>query len=149
MTQFTWRIFASLGFDQLINIIIVTYHAFGGCDFMGHSFHHSVTSIAMWHHGSCRFTGANRLWAVSNQSYYMQHTCHNTANKQVMLGWDRGWWKFRVVIIPALSSMATPQVVIMTTCGVAIDNKAGIMVALSIQCINGFGFLKCYWKLKN
>ena len=36
-------------------------------------------------------------------------------------------WKFRVVMMPTLSPLAAPQVVVMTTCGTAKGDKVGIM----------------------
>ena len=41
-------------------------------------------------------------------------------------------WKPRVFIMPTLSSLVAPQVVIMTTWGAASDNKVGIITALSL-----------------
>ena len=38
-----------------------------------------------------------------------------------------------VIMMPTLSSLAIPQVVIMTTCGVASDGKVGIMTAFCFQ----------------
>ena len=40
--------------------------------------------------------------------------------------------KQRAVMMPTLSSLDPPQVIIMTTCGASSDNKAGIMATLSV-----------------
>ena len=42
-------------------------------------------------------------------------------------------WKWRVVMMPTLLSLAAPQVAIMTTCGATSDNKVGIMTTLGFN----------------
>ena len=39
-------------------------------------------------------------------------------------------WKSRVFMMPTLSSLGEPQVVVMTTCGSLSDDKDGIMMIL-------------------
>ena len=42
-------------------------------------------------------------------------------------------WKNRFVLMPALLSLAAPQVVVSTTCGALSDNKAGIKITLELS----------------
>ena len=46
-------------------------------------------------------------------------------------------WK--VVMMPTLSSLAAPEVVIMTTSDATSDDKVGIMITLSFQCCSSVG----------
>ena len=43
--------------------------------------------------------------------------------------------------MPTLLSLAAPQVVMMTTCGAASDNKVGIMKILILQFVRSKGNL--------
>ena len=53
--------------------------------------------------------------------------CHNNL-------WCSSDDKVVIITMPTLSSLAAPQVVIMTTCGVASDDKVGTMTTLGCQC---------------
>ena len=46
-----------------------------------------------------------------------------------------------IVMMPTLSSLATPQVVFMTTCGAASDEKVGIMTTYSVYKIHTMWWL--------
>ena len=42
-------------------------------------------------------------------------------------------WKYRVVMMPTLSSLAAPQVVVTTTRGATTDDKVGIIIQLAMS----------------
>ena len=42
-------------------------------------------------------------------------------------------WKARVVMMPTLSSLVAPEVVVMTTSGATSDDKVGIMTTPGFQ----------------
>ena len=44
-------------------------------------------------------------------------------------------WKLGVIMVPTLSSLAAPQVVVTRTCGGASDGKVGIMATVGSECL--------------